>query len=131
MLKEKDDLERIFNEQLEKCGVDFFDYYLLHCLNGKNYKKAEKLGVFDYLQKKKAEGKEELKEAPYLEKEDLSEDVPYAPMLVRRALPYWLAYRFLMDDDQDARAQLYYNEYVNALGEAQKMTPGEVEDVYA
>jgi hypothetical protein len=80
---------------------------------------------------RKAEGKEELEEAPYLEKEDLSEDVPYAPMLVRRALPYWLAYRFLMDDDQDARAQLYYNEYVNALGEAQKMTPGEVEDVYA
>lgn len=80
---------------------------------------------------RKAEGKEELEEAPYLEKEDLSEDVPYAPMLVRRALPYWLAYRFLLDDDQDARAQLYYNEYVNALNEARKMSPEEVVDVYA
>jgi hypothetical protein len=80
---------------------------------------------------RKTEGKEELAEAPYLEKEDLSEDVPYSPALVRRALPYWLAYRFLLDDDQDARAQLYYNEYVNALNEARKMTQGEVEDVYA
>ena len=28
--KSKDDVERIFNEQLEKCGVDYFDFYLNH-----------------------------------------------------------------------------------------------------
>ena len=25
-LKKEEDLERIFNEQLEKCGVEYFDY---------------------------------------------------------------------------------------------------------
>lgn len=80
---------------------------------------------------RRAKGKEELEEAPYLVDEDLEEDVPYAPELTRRAIPYWLAYRFLQDDDQDARAQLYYNEYVNALAEGRRMTAGEVEDVYA
>ena len=29
-LKTKEDQERIFNEQLEKCGEEYFDYYLLH-----------------------------------------------------------------------------------------------------
>ena len=29
-LKVEEDLERIFNEQLKKIGVDYFDYYLLH-----------------------------------------------------------------------------------------------------
>lgn len=80
---------------------------------------------------RKQAGREELAEAPYLEKTDLSEDVPYDPALTRRALPYWLAYRFLLEDDQGARAQLYYNEYVNAVKEAQKMISTEVEDVYA
>ena len=28
-LKKEEDLERIFNEQLEKCGVEYFDYFLL------------------------------------------------------------------------------------------------------
>ena len=78
---------------------------------------------------REAEGKELLAEAPYLE--SLAEDVPYAPTIVRRALPYWLAYRFLLEDDQGARAQLYYNEYISALREARKMMPGEVTDVYA
>lgn len=78
---------------------------------------------------REAKGKELLDEAPYLE--SLAEDVPYAPTIVRRALPYWLAYRFLLEDDQGARAQLYYNEYISALREARKMIPEEVTDVYA
>ena len=42
-LKKEDDQERIFGEQLVKCGVDYFDYYLLHSLNGTNYATAERL----------------------------------------------------------------------------------------
>ncbi len=57
MLVTKADTGRIFRNQLRRCQTEYFDYYLLHCLTGKSYKKAEKLGVFDYLQKKKAEGK--------------------------------------------------------------------------
>lgn len=57
MLKTKDDQERIFHEQLEKCGVEYFDYYLLHCLNKENYAVAEKLESFEFCMKKKEEGK--------------------------------------------------------------------------
>lgn len=56
-LKEKEDMERIFQEQLEKCGVDYFDYYLVHNLNVKHYATAERLGAFEFVQKKKEEGK--------------------------------------------------------------------------
>lgn len=57
MLITKNDTSRIFRHQLKRCQTEYFDYYLLHCLNAKNFRKAEKLGVFTYLQKKKAEGK--------------------------------------------------------------------------
>ena len=37
-LKKAEDMERIFNEQLEKTGAGYFDYYLLHSLNAEYYK---------------------------------------------------------------------------------------------
>ncbi len=57
MLKEAADVPRIFQEQLQRCGVDYFDYYLLHCLTAEHVKTAERLGVFEFLQEKKQEGK--------------------------------------------------------------------------
>ena len=57
MLKTKEDQERIFDEQLEKCGVEYFDYYLLHNLGVTNYETAKKLDSFAFIQKKKEEGK--------------------------------------------------------------------------
>lgn len=57
MLVRKGDVDRIFKNQQKRCQTEYFDYYLLHCLNKANFRKAEKLGVFDNLQKKKAEGK--------------------------------------------------------------------------
>ncbi len=56
-LKSKDDLERIFDEQLKKCGVDYFDYYLLHNLGVNHYNIAQKYNAFDFIVKKKNEGK--------------------------------------------------------------------------
>lgn len=56
-LKKEEDLQRIFDEQLEKCGVDYFDYYLLHNLGVKHYAIAEKFNAFSFIQKKKEEGK--------------------------------------------------------------------------
>lgn len=56
-LKTKDDMERIFNEQLEKCGVEYFDYYLLHSLNTPLYAVAQKFDSFAFIRKKKQEGK--------------------------------------------------------------------------
>ncbi len=56
-LKSADDLERIFNEQLEKCGVDYFDYYLLHNLGVNHYAIAEKYKAFEFIARKRDEGK--------------------------------------------------------------------------
>jgi len=56
-LKTKEDQERIFNEQLEKCGVDYFDYYLLHNLGVSHYEIVQKFASFDFIQEKKKEGK--------------------------------------------------------------------------
>ena len=57
LLEKPEDTERIFNEQLEKCKVEYFDYYLLHNLNDKSFVDSEKLGVYDFLKKKKEQGK--------------------------------------------------------------------------
>ncbi len=52
----KRDISRIFNAQKRKCGVEYFDYYLLHALNASHYEKSVKLGIFDYLGEKKKTG---------------------------------------------------------------------------
>lgn len=56
-LKSKEDQERFFNEQLEKCGVDYFDYYLLHNLGVAHYEIAEKFDSFAFIQEKKNQRK--------------------------------------------------------------------------
>ena len=48
---------RIFHEQLEKCGVDYFDYYLLHSLTAESYETAGRLDTFAFLSRMKEEGK--------------------------------------------------------------------------
>jgi len=50
-------LDEIFNKQLEKCGVPYFDYYFLHALNKDVFQTAEKLGAFEWMQKMKKEGR--------------------------------------------------------------------------
>ena len=56
-LKKEGDCERIFNEQLEKCGVDFFDYYWLHNIKTDSYEIANKFNCFEFINQKKAQGK--------------------------------------------------------------------------
>ncbi|MBQ8687508.1 MAG: aldo/keto reductase [Ruminococcus sp.] len=55
-LKDKEDMERIFNEQLEKTGAGYFDYYLLHNLNVSHYEIAQRLDAFAFAAEKKREG---------------------------------------------------------------------------
>jgi len=57
VLKAEGDQERIFGEQLEKCGVEFFDYYLIHNIGHSAYRQALDFGTFEFVQKKKEEGK--------------------------------------------------------------------------
>jgi predicted aldo/keto reductase-like oxidoreductase len=53
----KDDVERIFNEQLENCRVDYFDYYLLHNINEAHWKKVESYGIYEFAKEKQRQGK--------------------------------------------------------------------------
>ena len=54
--KTPDDLDRIFNSQLEKCGTDHFDYYLLHDQNKRIFEKCKKLGAFEWLKEQERQG---------------------------------------------------------------------------
>ncbi len=52
------DADRLFNEQLERAGVDYFDFYLLHSIEeGNNYDTYVKYDCFDWGLKRLEEGK--------------------------------------------------------------------------
>lgn len=52
-----DEARRIFDDQLKRCGVDYFDHYLIHSLKSEFWEKAEAYGLFDFLAEMKAAGK--------------------------------------------------------------------------
>jgi predicted aldo/keto reductase-like oxidoreductase len=56
-LKTIDDAKRIFKEQLEKCQVEYFDFYLCHAMNLGHHETYQKLGVYEYLNSLRKEGK--------------------------------------------------------------------------
>lgn len=55
-LKTKEDRDRIFNEQLKKTGVEYFDYYLLHDINAHNIEVYNRLDCFNWIMEKKKQG---------------------------------------------------------------------------
>lgn len=58
-LSNMDKVESIFEEQLKKCGVDYFDFYLFHNLWELNIDAYldKKYGIYDYLVKQKELGR--------------------------------------------------------------------------
>ncbi len=57
LAKKPEDYPRFFQEQLDRCKVDYFDYYLLHNVNKENYERVQSMGAFDFIVQKKAEGR--------------------------------------------------------------------------
>jgi predicted aldo/keto reductase-like oxidoreductase len=60
LLNSLEDGKRIFEEQLKKCQVDYFDFYLCHSIGGsvKEFEnRYEKTGVLSYLREEKARGR--------------------------------------------------------------------------
>lgn len=58
IITEKAQIAKIFEEQLGKCGVDYFDYYLLHNIQNHLYDKYIKpLGEFEYAAEQKKAGR--------------------------------------------------------------------------
>lgn len=52
-----EDVDRLFEEQLEKLQVDYIDFYLLHAMNQERWEKMKGLGCVERLEKWKAAGK--------------------------------------------------------------------------
>lgn len=55
-LKTKEDRDRIFEEQRQKTGVDYFDYYLLHAIDQELYSIYNEMDCFNWLIEKKKQG---------------------------------------------------------------------------
>lgn len=55
--QDAEDMEKIFDEQLSNCGVEYFDYYLLHNMGHNVYQKCVDYDAFGFVRRKKAEGK--------------------------------------------------------------------------
>lgn len=57
-ITEKAQVSQIFEEQLQKCGVDYFDYYLLHNIQNHLYDRyITPLGEFEYANEQKKAGR--------------------------------------------------------------------------
>jgi uncharacterized protein len=55
--KDTEDLQRIFDEQCKNCGVEYFDFYLLHNMGTNVYQKCCNYGAFDFVQRMQKAGK--------------------------------------------------------------------------
>jgi len=57
LINEESDLEKYFNEQLDNCQTDYFDFYLCHAIDAAGFKTIKQFNIFEFLSKKKYEGK--------------------------------------------------------------------------
>ena len=55
LVKSGDEYPMYFNKQLEKTGVGYFDYYLMHNMGRDRYFNTHKWGGFDFARKMKEE----------------------------------------------------------------------------
>jgi len=56
VITEESQLEPLFAQQLENCGVDYFDYYMLHNVSGFTENAWKNVDLYSFIQKKKEEG---------------------------------------------------------------------------
>lgn len=55
--KKEADIPRTLEAQLKECGVEYFDFYLMHAQNGKLYKKYTELKAYEWAARFKREGR--------------------------------------------------------------------------
>ena len=56
-MKKQEDVRRIFDEQLNRCRVDYFDFYMCHNINQNTVDTYRNVNMYDELLKLKNEGK--------------------------------------------------------------------------
>lgn len=57
LVHSQDDMERLLDTQLARLQTDQIDFYLLHSMNAKYWQNYQDLHIFDWAEKKMAEGK--------------------------------------------------------------------------
>ncbi|WP_458405799.1 aldo/keto reductase [Methanobrevibacter sp.] len=56
VITEESQLEPFFTQQLENCGVDYFDYFMLHNVSGFTENAWKNVDLYSFIEKKKEEG---------------------------------------------------------------------------
>ena len=56
LCKSPKDMQKIFDKQLERTGIDCFDFYLLHSLDKENFEKCEQYKAYDFVKEKQSQG---------------------------------------------------------------------------
>ena len=56
VITEESQLEPIFAEQLKNCGVEYFDYYMLHNVSGFTETAWKNVDLYSFIEKKKEDG---------------------------------------------------------------------------
>mgnify|MGYP006277359517 CR=1 FL=1 len=56
-VEKKGDFDRLLDEQLKRLDTEQIDFYLLHALNEKSWKKVHSLGVLSWLEKARSSGR--------------------------------------------------------------------------
>ena len=57
LFETKEQILPMFQQQLDACGVEYFDFFLMHALSDKGHKRFLELGCYDIAQELKAAGK--------------------------------------------------------------------------
>ena len=57
LVKTREDMDRLLDEQLQKLQTDHIDFYLLHAMNKNSFEAMQKLGYHDFLDSAIASGK--------------------------------------------------------------------------
>ena len=56
-VRSRQDMDYFLNQQLERLKTDHIDYYLIHALDGPSWQRIKDLGVIDFLDKAKQDGR--------------------------------------------------------------------------
>ena len=56
-VEKPEDLEKFFNEQLQKLGTDYIDCYLIHGLDTNNWAKMKGMGTLEFMDRPRSSGK--------------------------------------------------------------------------
>jgi len=57
LMDSKQKVAETFNEQLENCGLDYFDFYMIHGLGEDRYDAVDKYDIYEYLLEQKKAGR--------------------------------------------------------------------------